>query len=417
LKQLRKRIFLLLAFALAPSSSAADSSTTPGGLRGTLHARSADTAGLGTLEFGTFGSLYTRLDAQDNRHYFWIQDLQLGFGVSPYLELGVDVPVRGWFVDRAADSQIETPQLVGFSDLLGSAKLQLPLPWQRLRMGALGWMSVPTGSASRGFTTGNTDLALGGLMTIDLTNLQSFLPTRIHFNGVYRWNRNETEGFDLGRLDRTQDQGFWPPAYPAVPVGENTTWNDQVLLRSSLEFSTRVLSLFTEFSMDLTPSVTHLEVRDNPIWITQGALLKFRNGFNLKAAVDVSLQKDQLPPEAPKIPDWRAWLGFTWRMSLTFGDSDHDGVPDDKDECPDEAEDFDGFQDDDGCPDHDNDGDGVPDRDDLAPDLPEDVDGFEDEDGRPDMDNDGDGITDDKDECPNEPEDFDGDEDTDGCPH
>ena len=81
-----------------------------------------------------------------------------------------------------------------------------------------------------------------------------------------------------------------------------------------------------------------------------------------------------------------------------------------------EAEDFDGFADQDGCPDLDNDQDGIPDVKDLAPDLPEDVDGFEDSDGRPDRDNDGDGITDDKDACPNEAEDFDGDRDVDGCP-
>ena len=42
-------------------------------------------------------------------------------------------------------------------------------------------------------------------------------------------------------------------------------------------------------------------------------------------------------------------------------DNDKDGIPDAADKCPNEAEDKDGFQDDDGCPDPDNDGDGVPD--------------------------------------------------------
>jgi OOP family OmpA-OmpF porin len=48
-------------------------------------------------------------------------------------------------------------------------------------------------------------------------------------------------------------------------------------------------------------------------------------------------------------------------------DSDHDGVPDDKDLCPFLAEDRDGYQDEDGCPDPDNDNDLVPDADDLCP--------------------------------------------------
>lgn len=86
------------------------------------------------------------------------------------------------------------------------------------------------------------------------------------------------------------------------------------------------------------------------------------------------------------------------------------------DQCPDEPEDHDGFEDEDGCPDYDNDKDGVPDTLDKCPDEPEDLDGFEDEDGCPDFDNDKDGIPDSLDQCPNSPEDFNGIEDEDGCP-
>lgn len=66
------------------------------------------------------------------------------------------------------------------------------------------------------------------------------------------------------------------------------------------------------------------------------------------------------------------------------GDRDGDGIPDSIDRCPDEPEDFDGFQDEDGCPDPDNDGDGIPDVEDACPDEPETYNGFEDEDGCPD---------------------------------
>lgn len=64
----------------------------------------------------------------------------------------------------------------------------------------------------------------------------------------------------------------------------------------------------------------------------------------------------------------------------------------------------------------DRDGDGILDVDDKCPDEPEDFDGFEDEDGCPDPDNDGDGIADLLDQCPNEPETYNGFEDEDGCP-
>jgi uncharacterized repeat protein (TIGR01451 family) len=65
-------------------------------------------------------------------------------------------------------------------------------------------------------------------------------------------------------------------------------------------------------------------------------------------------------------------------------DSDHDGVSDPDDECPDEAEDKDGFRDSDGCPDPDNDNDDIPDTSDECPDDAEDYNGYEDEDGCPD---------------------------------
>ncbi len=99
-------------------------------------------------------------------------------------------------------------------------------------------------------------------------------------------------------------------------------------------------------------------------------------------------------------------------------DRDGDGIPDDRDLCPDAPEDKDGIQDEDGCPDEtlDRDNDGIADNLDQCPDDPEDRDGFQDPDGCPDVDNDGDGIFDIVDRCPNESEDFDGYQDEDGCP-
>ena len=97
-------------------------------------------------------------------------------------------------------------------------------------------------------------------------------------------------------------------------------------------------------------------------------------------------------------------------------DNDGDGIPDSRDKCPNEAEDKDGFQDEDGCPNPDNDGDGIPDIADKCPNEPEDKDGFEDEDGCPDPDNDHDGFPDAVDKCPNDAETVNGFEDEDGCP-
>lgn len=65
-------------------------------------------------------------------------------------------------------------------------------------------------------------------------------------------------------------------------------------------------------------------------------------------------------------------------------DSDHDGIVDVNDTCPDSSEDRDGYDDEDGCPDADNDGDRISDRDDRCPSEPETYNGIDDADGCPD---------------------------------
>jgi OmpA-OmpF porin, OOP family len=147
------------------------------------------------------------------------------------------------------------------------------------------------------------------------------------------------------------------------------------------------------------------------------------------------------------VPLIRGVLGLGW--APRFYDADQDGIEDAKDECAELAEDRDGFQDGDGCPDFDNDDDGVGDDTDKCAAEKEDADEFEDEDGciDPDDDHDGipdvndacrreagpdsadaklrgcpprdrdmDGVYDGDDKCPKRAEDRDGFEDNDGCP-
>jgi len=78
-------------------------------------------------------------------------------------------------------------------------------------------------------------------------------------------------------------------------------------------------------------------------------------------------------------PDARVLLGAYYEPPLS--DADHDGVDDSKDDCKFLAEDRDGFQDNDGCPDPDNDGDLVPDVDDKCPNVAAEEGRDKDEDG------------------------------------
>lgn len=149
-----------------------------------------------------------------------------------------------------------------------------------------------------------------------------------------------------------------------------------------------------------------------------GALgLMLRLSADVTASVQVS--SGQLGARGD---DFRITTGIVWSpqpegvAAPGRNDKDGDGIPDVVDGCNDEAEDKDGVQDEDGCPDPDNDGDGIIDADDACANEPEDKDGFQDSDGCPERDNENDGVPDAADKCPNEPEDKDGFEDEDGCP-
>ncbi len=102
-------------------------------------------------------------------------------------------------------------------------------------------------------------------------------------------------------------------------------------------------------------------------------------------------------------PALRAMASLIWTWEAA--DRDGDGISDDRDQCPDEPEDRDGFQDSDGCPDPDNDQDGVPDEIDKCPDLP----GPAEFEGCPDTDLDT--VPDHLDKCPEIP----GPPENDGC--
>jgi OOP family OmpA-OmpF porin len=163
---------------------------------------------------------------------------------------------------------------------------------------------------------------------------------------------------------------------------------------------------------------------DAVLYLGAGAKYRVDNGWGLRA--DVRLLFPPSSEDNGFTQDFEALLSIYKEfgrkevekvvLAPVDNDPDKDGIVGDADQCPSEAEDKDGFQDEDGCPDPDNDGDGIADAADKCPTEPEDKDGFQDEDGCPDPDNDGDGIADAADKCPTEPEDKDGFQDEDGCP-
>ncbi len=116
-------------------------------------------------------------------------------------------------------------------------------------------------------------------------------------------------------------------------------------------------------------------------------------------------------------PTTRVWAGVRLQpRDPRAKDSDLDGLIDEEDACPEQAEDFDFLMDEDGCPEEDADGDNIADIADSCPLDPEDDDGLGSDDGCPEVDHDLDRVLDELDACPTEPEDRDELMDEDGCP-
>jgi OOP family OmpA-OmpF porin len=150
-------------------------------------------------------------------------------------------------------------------------------------------------------------------------------------------------------------------------------------------------------------------------WVSVGGGTRLTSGyapdFRVVAAIGYSFGISDTDPNAPgkrfKVD----------RYNDHGADSDHDGIPDDIDLCPNDPEDHKPPNTDDGCPAlPDRDGDGIPDVSDKCPDQPEDFDGIDDQDGCPEDDADKDGIADAQDACPKEPGEANPEPAKNGCP-
>jgi hypothetical protein len=128
-------------------------------------------------------------------------------------------------------------------------KITLPIPSETFKLGAYGNVVFPTGNKERRFTTEDNDITILGLATIDMSDMQSFVPTRLHFNGGYRMNKNEELGYGIFDPNFPDSSGFNPPGYPGVPAGESDSYNDEMVFNAALEFPAPSVTFFVEFDM------------------------------------------------------------------------------------------------------------------------------------------------------------------------
>lgn len=227
-------------------------------------------------------------------------------------------------------------------------------------------------------------------------------------------------------------------------------------LLNGLAFAYISPTQFIEAGVEMTAETAiqdEMDFMESPVRISPFFRLNLRSGLGFLLGGDFRISEDTSGE-----PDWGVSGGVSWTWSSVqieepqerqrriyrspvedvpergsevatlqpttpvgaSNDMDNDTIPNMQDQCPQQAEDFDGYMDDDGCPDADNDNDGLAGTVDCTPDHAEVFNNFKDEDGIPDgpgyVDTDVDGIPDQFDEAPYDPEDFDEWEDCDGVP-
>ncbi|MDB5050654.1 MAG: hypothetical protein JWO30_3725 [Fibrobacteres bacterium] len=410
------------------------------GMPGTLFSPSAQP--LGHLELVVSAGAYGHQDEsmiRNNRFLFHengagpgvldtfeIQDLQsasmrlsLAMGFGGHFDVGLSAPLFGDFI---SDTKAKDLSGVGLGDPTLSAKGSLTLAGNHLfDVALLGTLTIPTKS-DKGFLPKQ-----GGYMRNDSLPV----PPRYFSSFAPGGSAKMLATLDLSKIEESP-----PPFRASLGTGFGNTGMEGVDTRFLLGGGLEWLAM---------PSLAFIINAQSETRMSKLAKLSDIGAEYAYAAVGFSAQGDDgiffsvnvqksLPASRPfraydvELPDGHTTFSsryqprlalaanLGWSGTLVAADYDKDGIPDKDDLCPHEKEDFDGFQDMDGCPEIDNDGDSIPDVMDKCPNEQEDMDGFQDQDGCPEADNDKDGLADALDKCPNEPEDMDGFEDYDGCP-
>jgi OmpA-OmpF porin, OOP family len=174
----------------------------------------------------------------------------------------------------------------------------------------------------------------------------------------------------LGYKLRT-DHHLWPEANGGVIFGDEIPWSIGILLHPGI---VRALDREDRQSWEIA---LHGSLPAGPVGpfgagdpgsqALSPVLLALSDRIELGHLRDayVLVGGDVGLADAVGVPTFRGIVSMGW--GPRNHDRDHDGVPDDVDQCPSIAEDKDGFEDNDGCPDMDDDDDGIPDELDACP--------------------------------------------------
>ncbi len=313
-------------------------------------------------------------------------DLSGAYGLTDKLHLGVSLPlvfrIRGDGIDPANPmGNGDSIRATGFGDMLVEGKLRLSDNGP-MRLAAIGGVTLPTSVGAGGSAFLGDDLPTArARVAAQWTNGGGRGPLSV--------------GANLGVILRK------PRELYASTVGQQVVYKFAGAYRVN-ERVTVIAELFGNTGL------TNIDLDASPLEAGGSVRVRANSSFSVIAGGGAGLVS------GIGSPGLRIFAAVGW--SPDFRDTDGDGIANQKDKCPVQPEDRDGFEDDDGCPDLDNDGDLRPDVTDKCPNKAEDFDGFEDDDGCPEADNDGDGIPDASDRCKNDKEDGLKPYPKDGCP-
>lgn len=360
---------LILSATLASGALASNLNT--GGLSGVDNTYSAYSIGQGSYELGlSINGLYGekalaetlaggKLDEKDV--LLFGQDAFVALGVTNWMDLALDLP----FYEDKIDGFEE--HAAGLGDLSASLKLMHPgmKPDALIRLAYIMRASFPTGDPARGyyqrdpqnshvslvnnegaFTSGGYSLNPMLAWTFDLTRLKAPAPWLVHVN------------FGMDALFYTENKN--------IPE-ENTAMKGALAVEWMAETDCSVfLEMYGKSRLINITSGPFLEIfAKDQIDLALGTRKVFASGWSAAFAVNGSLSTQEnhtrwsTNHEGDGVRNYIVQPTPVVGATLTIGfgqtgrnaDPDFDGNPNSTDKCPNAAEDYDGYEDEDGCPD------------------------------------------------------------------
>lgn len=342
----------------------------------------------------------------------------VAYGITDFLDVSI---IQPFYFDIVVEEGIATG---GNGDLQLSAKCRIPGIKPRMFDGALmAEISIPTGNKENGFFPRHRFYLKKSSQQNESGELDA---NEVQPRAFYSATDPRLAMIAVGTFEK---KFFSFHANAGVNIAFNNKSESAFIAALGMEINpSEWFSFFTDLYLEprFSNVIDDFNIIDDIFHFSPGITFHAPNGavLTLGTSFKISSNNEFLYHDHPgqyhffarTEPQWQLFLQLGWNGFLIARDKDNDMLHDKFDSCPEKAEDIDGFEDNDGCPDYDNDNDSIPDSTDNCIDIQEDRDGFLDDDGCPEYDNDEDMIADSIDTCPTEAEDRDGYQDDDGCP-